>query len=70
MLNFFFIVQLTSVHDYQKNHSLDYMDLCRQSKSLFFNMLSRFIIAFLPRGKHLLVSWLQSLSTVILEPKV
>ena len=41
----------------------------RQSKSLLFNMLSRFVIAFLPRGKHLLVSWLQSPSTVILEPK-
>ena len=36
----FFIVQLTSVYDYWKNHRLDYMDLCRQSKSLFFNMLS------------------------------
>ena len=31
--------------------------------------MSRFIIAFLPRGKHLLISWLQSPSTVILEPK-
>ena len=37
--------------------------------SLLFNMLSRFVIAFLPRKKHLLISWLQSLSTVILEPK-
>ena len=37
--------------------------------SLLFNMLSRFIIAFLPRSKHLLISWLQSLSAVILEPK-
>ena len=37
--------------------------------SLLFNMLSRFVIAFLPRSKCLLVSWLQSLSTVILEPK-
>ena len=37
--------------------------------SLLFNMLSRFIIAFLPRNKHLLISWLQSPSTVILEPK-
>ena len=37
--------------------------------SLFFNMLSRFVIAFLPRSKRLLISWLQSLSTVILEPK-
>ena len=36
--------------------------------SLLFNMLSRFIIAFLPRSKHLLLSWLQSLSAVILKP--
>ena len=36
---------------------------------LLFNTLSRFVIAFLPRSKHLLISWLQSLSTVILEPK-
>ena len=37
--------------------------------SLLFNMLSRFVIAFLQRNKHLLISWLQSLSAVILEPK-
>ena len=37
--------------------------------SLLFNMLTRFVIAFLPRSKHLLISWLQSLFTVILEPK-
>ena len=37
--------------------------------SLLFNMLSRFVIASLPRSKHLLISWLQSPSTVILEPK-
>ena len=37
--------------------------------SLLFNMLSRFVIAFLPRGKRLLISWLQSPSTVILELK-
>ena len=37
--------------------------------SLLFNMLSGFAIAVLPRGKRLLISWLQSLSTVILEPK-
>ena len=38
-------------------------------KPLLFNTLSRFIITFLPRRKHLLISWLQSSSTVILEPK-
>ena len=37
--------------------------------SLLFNTLSRFVIVFFPRRKHLLISWLQSLSTVILEPK-
>ena len=37
--------------------------------SLLFNMLSRFVIAFLPRSKRLLISWLQSLSAVILGPK-
>ena len=37
--------------------------------SLLFNMLSRFVIAFLPRSNYLLISWLQSLSTVILESK-
>ena len=37
--------------------------------SLLFNMLSRFVIAFLSKNKQLLISWLQSLSTVILEPK-
>ena len=37
--------------------------------SLLFNMLSRFVLAFLSRSKHLLISWLQSLFSVILEPK-
>ena len=37
--------------------------------SLLSNTISMFVINFLPRGKHLLISWLQSLSAVILEPK-
>ena len=37
--------------------------------SLLFTMLSRLVITFLPRSKHLLISWLQSTSAVILEPK-
>ena len=37
--------------------------------SLRFNMLTRLVIAFLPRSKHLLISWLQSPSAVIFEPK-
>ena len=45
------------------------MDLCWKVMSLFYNMLSKFIIAFLPRSKHLLLWWLQSPSAVILKPK-
>ena len=44
------------------------MDLCWQSNVSAFNMLSRLVITFLPRSKHLLISWLQSPSAVILEP--
>ena len=62
-----FMVQLSHPY-YWMHHSFDYMDLCWQSISLLFNMLSRFVIALLPRSKHLLISWLQSLSAVILEP--
>ena len=56
----------TSVLDYWKNGSFDYMDLCWQSDVSAFNMLSRFVIVFLPSSKHLLNSWLQSPSRVIL----
>ena len=45
------------------------MDLFVKVISLLFNMLSRLVIAFLPRSKHLLISWLQFPSAVILEPK-
>ena len=67
----FFIVcpALTCVHDYWKEHSLDYTDLCRQSDVFAFNTLSRFVRAFLPRSNRLLISWLQSPSTVTLEPR-
>ena len=60
---------LTFIHDYWKKHSFDYMDLCQQSDISAFNTLSRFVIAFIPRSKHLLISLLQSLSSVILESK-
>ena len=40
-----------------------------KAMSLLFNMLSRLVIAFIPRSKSLLISWLQSPSVVILEPK-
>ena len=45
------------------------MTFVGQVISLLFNMLSRFVIAFLARSKRLLISWLQSPSAVILEPK-
>ena len=45
------------------------ISVCRQVMSLLFNMLPKFVIAFLPKSKRLLISWLQSLSAVILEPK-
>ena len=43
--------------------------LCPKGMSLLFNKLSRLVIIFLPRSKHLVISWLQSLSAVILEPR-
>ena len=64
MLNFLYGPSLTSIYDYWKNHSL-----VDKGMSLIFNMLSRVVIAFLPRSKCLLISWLQSPSAVILEPK-
>ena len=45
------------------------MDLCLRRDALLFDKLSRFVIAFLPWDKCLLISWLQSQSAVILEPK-
>ena len=66
----FFMVQIsTSVYDYWKDHSLDYMEFCLKVMSLLVNKLSRFVIAFLPRNNHFLISWLQSSSAVILDPK-
>ena len=67
----FFIVcpALICAHDYWKESSLDYTDLCRQSDVFAFNTLSRFVRAFQPRSNRLLISWLQSPSTVILEPR-
>ena len=52
-----------------KNIVLTMLTFVGKVISLLFNTLSRFVIAFLPRGKHLLISWLQSLFAVILEAK-
>ena len=65
----FFIVQLISTHDNWKNQALTRWTFVGKLMSLLFNMLSRLVIAFLPRSKRLLISWLQSPSAVILEPK-
>ena len=65
----FFIVQLS--HPYMttgKTIALTRRTFVGEVMSLFFNMLSRLVITFLPRSKHLLISWLQSPSAVILEP--
>ena len=64
-----FCPTLITIHDYWKNHSLTRWTFVDKVMSLLFNMVSRLAIAFLPRSKCLLISWLQSLSTVILEPK-
>ena len=66
----FFIVQLT--HPYMttgKTIALTRWTFVGKIMSLLFNMLSRFFITFLLKSKRLLISWLQSLSAVILEPK-
>ena len=66
----FFMVQLS--YPYMttgKTIALNIWTLVNKVMSLLFNMLFRFVIDFLPRSTHLLISWLQSPSTVILEPK-
>ena len=65
----FFIVQLS--HPYMtpgKTTALTRWTFVGKVMALLFNMLSRLAIIFLPRSKHLLISWLQSPSAVILEP--
>ena len=66
----FFMVQLS--HLYMTTGKTIVLNICTlvgKVMSLFFNMLSRLVIAFLPNSKCLLISWLQSLSAVILEPR-
>ena len=66
----FYMVQLS--HPYMttgKTIALTRRTLVGKVMSLLLNMLSRLVITFLPRSKHLLISWLQSPSEVILEPR-
>ena len=64
-----FTVQLSYPYMTTGKITLTIQTIVDKVMSLLFNMLSRFGIAFLPRSKHLLLLWLQSPSTVILEPK-
>ena len=66
MLCFLYSPTITSLHDYWKNHRWTFVG---KVISLLFNVLSRLVITFLPSSKHLLISWLQSTSAVILEPR-
>ena len=66
----FFTIQLS--HPYMttgKTKALTRQNFVGKVMSLLFNMLSRMVITFLPRNKHLLISWLQSPPAVILEPR-
>ena len=66
----FFTVQLSHPHmTTGKTIALTRRTFVGKLTSLLFNMLSRLVITFLPRSKHLLISWLQSPFAVILEPR-
>ena len=66
----FFMVLLSYPHmTTRKTVALTRRTFVAKVMSLLFNVLSRFVIAFLPRSEHLLISWLQSPSAVIFEPK-
>ena len=69
MLSFLYGQTLTPIHDHWKTIALTRRTFVDKVMSLLFNMLSRLIITFLPRSKHLLISWLQSPSAVILRPR-
>ena len=69
-LRFLHSPTLTSIHDHWKTIALTRRTFIGKVMSLLLNMLSRLVITFLPRTKRLLVSWLQSASSVILEPKI
>ena len=65
----FLLVQLSNPYmTTGKTKALTRQTFVGKVMSLLFNMLSRLVISFLPRSKHFLISWLQSPSTVILEP--
>ena len=66
----FFIVQLSHLYmTTRKIIALTRRTFVSKVKSLLFNIQSRLVVTFLPKSKHLLISWLQSASAAILEPK-
>ena len=65
----FFMVQLSHPYMTTGKTALTRRTFVNKVISLLFNMLSRLVITFLPKSKHLLISWLQSPSAVILEPR-
>ena len=69
MLSFLHSPILTSICDYWKTIALTRWTFVNKVMSLLFDMLSRLVLAFLPRSRCLLISWLQSPSAVILETK-
>ena len=70
-LSFLYGPTLTSIHEWMigKTIALTIQTFVCKEMSLPFNILSRFVIVFLPKSKCLLISWLQSPSAMILEPK-
>ena len=68
MLSFLYSPTLTSTHDYWKTIALARWASVGKVMSLLFNMLSMLVIVFLPRGKSVLISWVQSPPALILEP--
>ena len=67
-LSFLYSPSFASTYDHWKTIALIIQTFVGKVMSLLFNMLSRLVVAFLPRSKCLLISWLQSPSAVILEP--
>ena len=67
VLSFLYSSTFTSIHGYWKTVTLTKRTFVGKVMSLLFNTLSRLVITFLPRSKHLFISWLQSPSAVILE---
>ena len=67
MLSVLYGPALTSIRAYWKNHTLTIRTFVSKVMSLLFNML--FYMCFFPRSKHLLISWLQSPFSAILDPK-